>query len=225
MSRSGLITQEAVHRPVLARGGPAAWRALDLITLAVLGVAFGVAFWGFDNVIYPVLDGLFAGFPPAAELMLGVWLLPAVVGALIVRRPGAALMCELVAANVEMMLGQKWGALVLISGVLQALGVEVVAAALRWRRFGLVTAMAGGALAAVFEIVAYEWWTYVADYSLGWKLIYLAAGVVSGIVVAGIGGWALVKALSATGALDAFPPGLERLYANAEPLHDALPAR
>lgn len=225
MSRSGLITQEAVHRPVLARGGPAAWRALDLITLAVLGVAFGVAFWGFDNVIYPVLDGLFAGFPPAAELMLGVWLLPAVVGALIVRRPGAALMCELVAANVEMMLGQKWGALVLISGLLQALGVEVVAAALRWRRFGLVTAMAGGALAAVFEIVVYEWWTYVADYSVGWKLIYLAAGVVSGIVVAGIGGWALVKALSATGALDAFPPGLERLYATAESLHDAHPVR
>ncbi|WP_040156244.1 ECF transporter S component [Mobilicoccus massiliensis] len=194
-----------------AKGGPFAWRAVDLVTLAVLGVALGVVFWGFDVFLYEPLKIALAGFPPAQELMLGVWLLPAVVGALLVRRPGAALLCEMVAANVEMLLGNQWGAMVLLSGLLQALGVEVAAALWRWRRHGAMTAVLGGALAAVFEIVIYEWWAYVPEYSWAWKLVYLGAGVLSGIVVAGLGGLALVKALAASGAISHFPPGEEYL--------------
>lgn len=223
MARHGLITQEAAGRPAIARGGPMSWRAVDIVTTAVLGVAFGVAFWGFDTLLYAPLEGLLAGFPPAKELLLGVWLLPAVAAALIVRRPGAALLCEMVAANIELLLGQQWGAGVLVSGLLQALGVELVVAAFRWRRFGVVVASAAGALAAVLEIVLYEWWAYVPEFSPAWKVAYLACGVLSGLVIAGLGAFMLVKALAATGVLDAFPPGEEHLHANAEPLHDAYP--
>ena len=185
------------------------WRGVDLITAAMLAVAFGVMFWGFDTFIYPILGTATAGFPPAGELMLGVWLIPAVVGALVVRRPGAALFTELVAANVELFLGNKWGAAVLLSGVLQGLGVELALALFRHRRFGLVVAVLGGTLSAVFEIVFYEWYSYVADYSMAWKVIYLGCGMVSGAAVAGVGGWALVRGLAGTGALNAFPPGQE----------------
>lgn len=199
----------------LARGGPFAWRAVDLVTLAVLGVALGVAFWGFDTVLYGPLKLALAGFPPASALTLGVWLLPAVLGALIVRRPGAALFIELVAANLEMVLGNQWGSGVMISAVLQALGVEVVVAAYRWRRWRPDVALAAGALAAVFEVVGYEWWAYVAEYSWGWKLAHLGFSVASGLVLAGLGGWALMKALAATGVLAAFPPGVEHLAAES----------
>jgi energy-coupling factor transport system substrate-specific component len=185
------------------------WRGIDLITAAMLAVAFGVMFWGFDTFIYPILSTATAGFPPAGELMLGVWLLPAVVGALVIRRPGAALFTELVAANVELFLGNKWGAAVLLSAVLQGLGVELALVLFRHRRFGVVVAVLGGALAATFEIVFYEWYSYVAEYSLAWKAIYLGCGMVSGAVVAGVGGWALVRGLAGTGALSAFPPGQE----------------
>ena len=186
-----------------------AWRGVDLLTAAMLAVAFGVVFWGFDTLVYPLISTATAGFPPAGELSLGVWLIPAVVGGLVVRRPGAALFTELVAANVELFLGNKWGVAVLLSGVLQGLGVELVLAAVRWRRFGPVVAALGGALAAVLEIVGYEWWSYVPDYSPAWKLLYLLFGVVSGALVAGLGGWALVRALARSGALNAFPPGQE----------------
>ena len=185
------------------------WRGVDLITAAMLAVAFGVMFWGFDTFIYPILATATAGFPPVGELMLGVWLIPAVVGALVVRRPGAALFTELVAANVELFLGNKWGAAVLLSGLLQGLGVELALALFRHRRFGVVVAVLGGILAAVFEIVFYEWHSYVAEYSTAWKAIYLGCGMVSGAVIAGVGGWALVRGLAGTGALSAFPPGQE----------------
>lgn len=196
-----------------ARGGPFAWRAVDLVTLAVLGVALGVAFWGFDTFLYNPLKIALAGFPPAQELMLGIWLLPAVAGALLVRRPGAALLCEMVAANVEMLLGNQWGQAVLISGLLQALGVEVAVALWRWRRHDLAIAALGGTLAAVFEITLYEWWAYVPAFSWTWKLVYLGAGIVSGIVIAGIGGHLLIRALARTGVIGHFPPGEEHLLA------------
>ena len=166
-------------------------------------------FWGFDTFIYPILSTATAGFPPAGELMLGVWLVPAVVGGLVIRRPGAALFTELVAANIELFLGNKWGAAVLLSGLLQGLGVELALALFRHRRFGVVVAVIGGVLSAVFEIVFYEWQSYVAEYSTAWKVIYLGAGMVSGTIIAGVGGWALVRGLARTGALNAFPPGQE----------------
>ena len=116
-------------RTILASGRLLSWRGIDLITAAMLAVAFGVVFWGFDTFVYPVVSAATAGFPPLGELTLGVWLVPAVVGGLVVRRPGAALFTELVAANVELFLGNKWGLAVLLSGLLQGLGVELVLAA------------------------------------------------------------------------------------------------
>ena len=177
-----------------------AWRGVDLITAAMLAVAFGVIFWGFDSFVYPIIGVASAGFPPLAELSLGVWLLPAVVGGLIIRRPGAALLTELIAANVELLLGNAWGFGVLTSATLQGLGVEIILAIFLWRRFGLLQAVLAGIAAATLEIVIFEWWVYVPDYTWDWRVIYLIAGVVSGALIAGVGGWALVRALPRAGA-------------------------
>lgn len=193
-----------------ATGRLTRWRGVDLITAAMIAVAFGVIFWGFDTFIYPGMSIATAGFPPLGELALGVWIIPAVVGALIIRRPGAALLTEMIAANVELFLGNQWGIAVLLSAGLQALGIEIVLALFLWRRFGVWVAVLGGMLGAVLEIVGYEWWAYVADYSFSWKLVYLVSGIVSGGLIAGLGGWALVRALARAGALNAFPAGVEQ---------------
>lgn len=196
-------------RTVSASGRLTGWRGVDLITAAMLAVAFGVVFWAFDTFVYPLVTAVTAGFPPAGELALGVWLIPAVVGGLVVRRPGAALFTELIAANIELFLGNRWGAAVLLSGALQGLGVEIVFALMVWRRFGVFTAVLGGIVSAILEIVGYEWWSYVAGYSWPWRIVYLICGMISGALVAGVGGWALVRALARAGALNAFPPGQE----------------
>ena len=61
-----------------------------------------------------------------------------------------------------------------------------------------------------------------------WKAVYLLFSVLSGIVIAGAGAFALMRALAATGALAAFPPGEERLAAelvdDADDI-DQIPAR
>ncbi len=201
------------RRPALARPPLTGWRTIDLVTVAMLGAAFGVAYWGWDFA-WTAIDPVFKGFPPLSGLLGGPWLLAGVVTALVVRRPGAALYGELVASVVEMALGNQWAWLTVVSGLLEGLGVEVVLAVFLYRRFGPVVAAAGGALAAVFEAV-FEWYQYYPDFSFGWKLAYAAIFALSGAVVAGVGGWLLTRALAETGALSPFPPGQEAQEARA----------
>lgn len=199
-------------RPV-GYGSSLAYRTVDIVTVATLGVAIGVAFWGW-NQLYAVISPATNVFPPGSALLAGPWLLGGVVGGLVIRKPGAALACELIAANVSYLLGNQWGSSVMVSGLLQGLGVEIVLALFLYRRFGLVTAALGAALAGCIESV-YEWYAYLPDWDLGYRVAYLAMFALSGAVVAGGGGWALVRGLAATGALDAFPAGREHHERNA----------
>jgi energy-coupling factor transport system substrate-specific component len=67
--------------------------------------------------------------------------------------------------------------------------------------------MAAGALAAIIEAF-YEWTQpFAAEWDLGYKLAHLGFLTASGIVVAGVGGWLLTRALARAGVLDAFGPG------------------
>ncbi len=198
-----------------ARRGIAAgtWRTIDLMTAAVIGVVFGVVYWGW-SAAYTALSTPFSNaLGPLVGLLGGPWLIAGVVSGLVVRRPGAALFAELLAAAVEALLGNEWGWTTLIAGGLQGLGVEVALALFFFRRFTWPVAALGGALAALFEF-GYEWHAYLQGYKLEYKLGYLGFFALSGAVVAGIGGWLLTRALAASGAIDALPAGQESAAAD-----------
>ncbi|MFY0409009.1 ECF transporter S component [Solicola sp. PLA-1-18] len=184
------------------------YRTIDLVTVATLSVAFGVVFWGWNQLYAVITAGLAIGFPPAGGLLNGPWLLAGVVGGLVVRRPGAALGTELGAAVVSGLLGSQWGLSVVVSGLVQGLGAELVLAVLLWRRFGVVPAVLAGALSGVIGGF-YEGFAYYSDWNPLWRLSYMGFFAVSGAVVAGVGGWLLVRALARTGALDSFGAGRE----------------
>ena len=184
------------------------WRTVDLLTIAFLGAAFGIAYWAWGQAYSAPGDALSALFPPLAAVVGAPWLLAGVVGGLVVRRPGAALLCEVLAALVSMLPGTKWGFSTFVAGVLQGLGAEAAFALLGYGAFGIAAAALAGALAAPLEAV-YEWFTYWMDWAWGWKIAYLLILTASGAVVAGVGGWLLTRALASAGALNAFPPGQE----------------
>jgi energy-coupling factor transport system substrate-specific component len=199
----------------VARGGPWAWRGIDFVTAAVFGVAMGVVFIAWDYLLNSPWTAITLVFPPSASLAMGVWILPAVAGGLIIRRPGAALLVELVAALLEYALGNPWGPTVLVSAVLQGLGVEIVLAVFAWRRFGPIVAGLAGAVSAALGVVAFEWWVYFPEYTWAWRLAVLACSTVSGAALGGLGGFMLVRALARTGALSSFPPGAEETLRRA----------
>jgi energy-coupling factor transport system substrate-specific component len=193
---------------ILASRPPAGWRTVDLLTIAFLGAAFGVAYWGWGIAYKVPADALGAVFAPLSSLIYGPWLIAGVVGGLVVRRPGAALLCEVVAALVSMIPGTAWGIDTLYSGVLEGLGAELILAVFLYRRFGWTVAATAGALSGVFEAV-YEVLKYYRDWAFGWQALYVVCFAISGVVIAGLGGWALTKALASAGGLGAFPAGQE----------------
>jgi energy-coupling factor transport system substrate-specific component len=147
----------------------------------------------------------------------GGLLLPAELGAAgrclaVIRKPGAAFATEFIAAAVSTFIvgGTQWGWSVYASGFWQGLGAELIFLLFFYKRFGVVVAALAGAAAGAFEAV-YEWTSYYADWDMGYKLAHLGFFVLSGIVIAGLGGYALVTALAKAGVLDAFPAGREQV--------------
>jgi energy-coupling factor transport system substrate-specific component len=163
----------------------------------------GSAYEALSPLVRPVL-------PPLTALFGGTWFLAGVLGGLVIRRPGAALFCEVLAASVSAILGNQWGWTTVMSGLVQGLGAELFFALFLYRRFGLPVAALAGAGAGVFGAVL-EWFTYWQGTTWAFKLVYLGAYALSGAVLAGVGGWLLTRALARAGALNALPPGREAL--------------
>lgn len=199
---------------VLATRPLMGWRTIDLLTIAFLGVAFGVAYWGFGLIYNGPISALDLAFKPIFGLVVGFWFIAGVVGGLVVRRPGAALACELIAAVVSALFGNQWGVTTIVSGLAQGIGAELAFALFAYKAFGPAVALLAGALSAPLEWV-YEIYAYFTDWSWTWKLAYLPLMVISGVVIAGIGGWLLTRALARAGALNPFPPGQEVLEGRA----------
>jgi energy-coupling factor transport system substrate-specific component len=199
---------------IRASGSLWGWRTVDLLTVSFLGAAFGVAYWAWGLAYTAPAAGLEATFPPLQGITGAPWLMAGVVGGLVIRRPGAALLCEVVAALVSMLPGTKWGFTTLVSGVLQGLGAEIAFLVLGYAAFGIGAALLAGALSAPLEAL-YEWQVYWTDWDLGYKLAYGAILTVSGAIVAGGIGWLLTRGLARAGALGAFPAGQEARESHA----------
>jgi energy-coupling factor transport system permease protein len=182
------------------------WRVVDIVVTAVIGVVFGVVFWQWGVITLPLFS---AQVNPLAYLVSGVWLVPGVLAMLVVRRPGAALFAELLAAIVSALLGSYWGMDVLLSGAIQGAGAELAFALLLYRSFGLPVAMLAGAGAAVGEWI-HDMPVYYPETDLAVQLAYGLFMVISGVVIAGIGSWLLVRALAPTGVLSQFASGRDQ---------------
>ena len=196
------MTSTSTSRPDVA---PGTWRTVDVVVAAVLAVAFGVVFWAW-GLLYAATEGAFAFFPPLKGLYAGVWLLPGVLGALVIRKPGAALFTELVAAVVSALLGNQWGLTVVFYGLAQGIGPELVFLATRYRRWGPPTAVLAGAAAGV-ATVCLDLFYWYPHWAVGWMAAYAAVVIASAAVIAGVGGWLLFQALARTGVLAPFASG------------------
>ena len=176
-----------------------AWRTRDIVVAAVIGVVFGVVFFAWNN-LYAGLGWL---TPPLADWIYGMWLVPAVLAPLIIRKPGAALFAEMAAAGVSALLGSQWGPDTLLSGFVQGAAAELVFAFVGYRRWSFPV-VAVAAIASALAAWAHDWVLYYADVSLGLQLLRLSFMALSAVVIAGLGSLALERSLRRTGVLDRF---------------------
>ncbi len=184
------------------------WRVVDIVVASVIAVACAVVFlvWnvGYEApsaVLKPLLPGL-------QGLLAGPWLVAGVLGGLIIRKPGAALYTELVAAVISALIGNQWGPLTIVSGLVQGLGAELVFllfAYAVWRLPVAILAGAGAGLAC--GINDRILWYAGADTTF--TIVYIVSTTISGALIAGAGSWFIARGLAATGALNRFASGRE----------------
>lgn len=182
------------------------WRVVDIVVAAVIGVAAGVVYWAWQ---FPAA-AFAAALPGVQSLGYGIWLLAGVLAALVIRKPGAALFAELVAAIVEALVGNAWGGpITILYGVIEGLGAELIFALFLYASWRLWTAILAGGLAGIgggiLDIVL-----YTPGVTAGYITVYLVCFAISGAVLAGVVGWLIVRALVPTGALNRFASGRQR---------------
>lgn len=185
------------------------WRVVDIVTAAVLGVATGVIFVIWNQIGYAAFSALDVFTPGFGGLVAGIWFMGGPLGGLIIRKPGAAIFVEVVAAVVSMAAGSQWGVETLMAALVQGAGAELVFAAFRYRRFGPGVAALSGAGAALGAMILelFVGSTPNIARSFTFNAIYWSCSVLSGIVLAGLLSWVLVRLLAQTGVLDRFAAG------------------
>lgn len=191
------------------RNSVGAWRIVDIVVAAVLGVAVGIIFFAYNQIYEFGATPLKAFLPGLQALVTGLWLLGGPLGMLIIRKPGAGVFTELMAATVSAVLGAQWGWLTIEAGIVQGLAAELAFAFFLYRRFSLPVVLLSGVFAgagmAVNDLVLW----YPGSIPL-FMVVYGVSAMVSGLFLAGVLGWLLTGALARTGVLNRFAAGRAR---------------
>lgn len=189
-----------------SRRPPVRWRVVDIVVASVLAVAAGLIFVIWNVASNPIATPLATVAPGLQGLVGGGWLFAGVLTALVIRKPGAALYGEVVAATVSALVGNQWGILTIESGLVQGLGAELIFAVFLYRRWGLPVAVLAGATAGV-ALAVNDCFLWYPGATASFIAVYALTSIVSGAVVAGALSWVVVRGLARTGALSRFEAG------------------
>lgn len=107
------------------------WQLNEIILIAMICIVFGVVYLG------AVYGASFISAALAAtglsqlgnEILFGVWFMAATLAGYILQKPGVAVVAEVIAAVIEVLLGNWFGPMVIVAGIIQGAGAEIVFAA------------------------------------------------------------------------------------------------
>ena len=195
------------------------WELKDVIMMAILGVVFSAVYLAVFQGGLALSTALTpAGLAPFGfELIYGVWFMAATLAAYIIRKPGVALVTEVLASFIELLMGNSGGLTVVLTGIIQGAGAELAFAAFRYKKWNLGVMCLGGILSSIF-IFCYELY-YLNYIALAPTLLIaqLAVRFVSAVVFSGIICKLAGDALAKTGVVKSYAIGA---HANIGKVYD-----
>ena len=159
----------------------------DVIMVSILSVVLGVVYLG---VVYfsTTLVGFFTPMGIGSmghEIVFGIWLMAATFAAYIIQKPGVAVITEVLAAVIEVLLGNFFGPMVIVSGIVQGLGAELVFAGYRYKKWDHKTVY----LAAIGTCITSFIWSFIRSgygkLSLPIILLFFVVRMISTLIFAG----------------------------------------
>lgn len=196
------------------------WKLKDVILMAVLGTVFAAVYLAIFYTGLTLQTALTpAGLAPFGfEIIYGVWFMAATIAAYIIRKPGAAFTTEVLAAAIELLMGNSGGVILLITGIIQGLGCELGFAVFKYKRYDLLSMTVSGICAAIF-IFIFELF-YLQYYLLSPALLIsqILVRFISAFVFSGLISKVSCDGLAKTGVLKNYPIGTR--HAEVEVLED-----
>lgn len=159
----------------------------DVIFVCLVSVLFGVVYLGavylsssISTVLTPI--GLQAF---TYEVIFGVWFMASTFIGYLLRRPGVALVTEMLAALVEVLLGSFFGPMVLVAGLVQGLGAEIGFAIFGYRRWDATSMFVA---AAGCTVTSFAWGFYRSGFSalsIGLLIAMFVVRLISSLIFSG----------------------------------------
>jgi energy-coupling factor transport system permease protein len=189
----------------------------EIVVIASISIVFGVLYliWIFFGQF---IQGVFG--PVGHGLITGFWIMAPIVCAYIIRKPGVALIAEMIAAGTEILVGSVSAGAVLILGFTQGLGVELALALLFYRSYRLPSLMLAGMFGVLANFITIYFMYGYSQYSTIITITMLIAMLISGALLAGWGSKSIADSLCRTGVLDNFALG--KIYRKQRVKHDEL---
>lgn len=192
-----------------AKGG---WKLQEVIFVAMLCVVFGVVYLAATYLS----TGLVAVFTPMGigpmgyEIVFGVWFMVSTLAPYIIQRPGVAIVSEIIAAVIEVLLGNMFGPMVIVTGIVQGIGAEAAFAIGRYKSYTMRDMLLASVLCCVVSFL----WSFIRSgylaFSVPVLVLFFVVRLVSSVVFAGLLSKAIGDGLAKTGLLKGYALGRSR---------------
>ncbi|MDU6092081.1 MAG: ECF transporter S component, partial [Staphylococcus lugdunensis] len=148
------------------------------------------------------------------QLTYGVWFMAAIVAYLIIPKPGIAIIAEFAAGAGETIVMGKFDIPTIIYAILQGVACEIIFAIFKYQSRSAVVAMLAGLLTALISFPVDYFYGYLNEVA-GWNLLlFIVFRAISGIILAGLLSYIVVKALDQTGVTKLFRPASKQDHDN-----------
>lgn len=130
------------------------WKLKDVLLIAISAVLFGVVYLGCTyagGFLYGILAPAGLG-SLGYEPFYGIYFMAAAFGVFVMRKPGAGLIAEVLAAILECLFGNFFGPIIILSGIVQGLGFELIIALKKYKKFDTITMIEGAVLCSVITM-------------------------------------------------------------------------
>ena len=185
--------------------GLAKWTTRDLLVTAVISIVFAILLLG---ATYLYLIFIVPLGPLAMFALNGIWFIPPILIAYILRRPGAALLSQSIISIITVAFS-PWGWMELMNILYVGMPVELVFCATRYRNYRLPALMLSSVVTGLVPLPIF--WV-----PLGINLLSIEMQItiiVAAIINAAVAGWLaklLADAIAKTGVLSSYAIGQER---------------
>ena len=189
------------------------WKLRDIIMIAMLCIVFGVIYLGGVYIAAFLTTALTPlGLAPFGnEIIFGVWFMAATLAGYILQKPGAAILAEVLAALIEVLMGNMYGPIVIVAGIIQGAGAEGVFALYRYQKYNRKTMILAAAGCCVTSFV----WSFIrSGYGLlapGLLVVMFIVRLISSVVFAGFICTGMGDGLAQTGLLKSYALGKSRV--------------